>query len=462
MPGNRHRLVLTVHHIVVDGWSLPILLQEIFTGYFGQRLPAAVPYRNFVSWLAGQDRADAHAAWREVLDGFETPTLVAPLAPQGPRGVESYQLSGETTRALGELARSQHTTVNTVLQAGWAQVLMMATGRHDVAFGTAVSGRPVDLAGADSIVGLLINTVPVRATATAASTVADLLGQLQRFHNDTLEHEHLALTEIHHLTGHDRLFDTIFLYESYPIDTSALGGAHELTVTDFTSREYNHYPLSVVVIPGRELGLRVEFDTDVFDAASIDILIGRLERVLEAMAADPGQRLSSIDVLDAGEHARLEEIGNQAVLSQPGPAPVSIPQVFATQVARTPQAVAITCEGQTLTYGELEEAANRLAHLLAGHGAGPGQRVALLLPRSAPAIVAILAVLKTGAAYLPLDPAHPDARIGFMLDDAAPIAAITTAELRPRLQGSGVAVLDIDDPALAAQPSTALPAPSPG
>ena len=198
-----------------------------------------------------------------------------------------------------------------------------------------------------------------------------------------------------------------------------------------------------------------------FDAAGIDILIGRLERVLEAMAADPGQRLSSMDVLDAGEHARLEEIGNQAVLSQPGPAPVSIPQVFATQVARTPQAVAITCEGQTLTYGELEEAANRLAHLLAGHGVGPGQRVALLLPRSAPAIVAILAVLKTGAAYLPLDPAHPDARIGFMLDDATPIAAITTADLRPRLQGSGVAVLDIDDPALAAQPSTALPAPGP-
>ena len=196
-------------------------------------------------------------------------------------------------------------------------------------------------------------------------------------------------------------------------------------------------------------------------AAGIDTLIGRLERVLEAMAADPGQRLSSMDVLDAGEHARLEEIGNQAVLSQPGPAPVSIPQVFATQVARTPQAVAITCEGQTLTYGELEEAANRLAHLLAGHGVGPGQRVALLLPRSAPAIVAILAVLKTGAAYLPLDPAHPDARIGFMLDDATPIAAITTTDLRPRLQGSGVAVLDIDDPALAAQPSTALPAPAP-
>ena len=138
--GNKHRFVLTFHHIVIDGWSLPILLQEIFASYFRQRLPAAAPYRNFVNWLSSQDRDAAHAAWRTVLDGFDTPTLVAPPAPPGPRGVESYRLSAETTRALGELARSCHTTVNTVLQAAWAQVLMMLTGQQDVAFGTAVSG----------------------------------------------------------------------------------------------------------------------------------------------------------------------------------------------------------------------------------------------------------------------------------------------------------------------------------
>ncbi len=284
---SEHRLVLTFHHIVIDGWSLPILLQEIFAGYFGQRLPAAVPYRNFVSWLAEQDREAAHAAWREVLDGFEAPTLVAPLAPPGPRRVDSYQLSAETTRGLGELARSCHTTISTVLQAGWAQVLMMATGQQDVAFGTAVSGRPAELAGADSMVGLLINTVPIRANTTAASTVADLLAQLQRDHNNTLEYEYVALTEIHHLTGHDRLFDTLFLYESYPVDTSAFMGVHELTITDFTSREYNHYPLSVMAIPGQELGLRVEFDAAAFRPEDIDTLVERFERVLAAMTADP-------------------------------------------------------------------------------------------------------------------------------------------------------------------------------
>ena len=190
MPENQHRLVVTIHHIVIDGWSLPILLQEIFAGYFGQRLPPPAPYRNFVTWLGDQDLDAARAAWREVLAGFETPTLVAPPAQAGPRGVESYRLSAETAKSLSELARAQHTTVNTVLQAAWAQMLMWLTGHQDVVFGTAVSGRPVDLAGADSMVGLLINTIPVRANMTASTTVADLLGQLQHHHNDSVDHEH--------------------------------------------------------------------------------------------------------------------------------------------------------------------------------------------------------------------------------------------------------------------------------
>ena len=168
-----------------------------------------------------------------------------------------------------------------------------------------------------------------------------------------------------------------------------------------------------------------------FDADSIQALIERLQRVVVAMTADPTRRLSSMDVLDAGEHARLDEVGNRAVLTQPAPPAVSIPVVFAAQVARTPEAVAISCGERSWTYRELEGAANRLAHLLAGQGAGPGQCVALLLSRSAEAIVAILAVLKTGAAYLPIDPGLPAARIGFMLADAAPIAAITTAGVRP-------------------------------
>ena len=178
------------------------------------------------------------------------------------------------------------------------------------------------------------------------------------------------------------------------------------------------------------------------------------------MTADPGRRLSSVDVLDAGEHARLDGWGNRAVLTEPVSG-VSVPVLFAAQVARAPEAVALSCGGRSMTYRELDEASNRLAHLLTGRGAGPGQCVALLFSRSAEAIVAILAVLKTGAAYLPIDPALPAARIGFMVDDAAPIAAVTTAGLAERLDGCDLVVIDVEDPRIDSQPSTPLPAPAP-
>ncbi|WP_297701269.1 amino acid adenylation domain-containing protein, partial [Mycobacterium sp.] len=444
---NEFRFVLTVHHIVMDGWSLPVLLHEVFACYYASRLPAAPPYRSFVSWLADRDVVAARAAWREVLDGFDTPTLVGPAGrvELGRRGVTSLQLSTETTSALGELARSCRTTVNTVLQAAWAQLLMSLTGRHDVAFGTAVSGRPAELPGAESMVGLLINTVPVRAHATAATTVAEFLGRLQRAHNDTVEHQHLALTEIHRVTGHDQLFDTLLVYENYPINAAALAPTDDLTVTEFTSHDYNHYPLSLQAAPGDELRLRIEFDTDVFDPAAADTLIERLRRLLVAMPADPARRLLSLDVLDAPEHAALQLWGNRAVLTEQPGAPVSMPARFAAQACRVPDAVAVTVGGRSMTYRELDEASNRLAHTLMERGAGPGEYVALLFSRSAEAIVAILAVLKTGAAYLPVDPELPAARIEFMLGDATPIAAVTTAGLRDRLDGSGLPVIDIDD-----------------
>ena len=140
------------------------------------------------------------------------------------------------------------------------------------------------------MVGLLINTVPVRASITPATTIADLLDQLQSAHNDTLEHQHLALAEIHRVAGHDQLFDTLFVYENYPVDTAALAGDHELAITEIAAREYNHYPLSVQAQLDRELSVRVEYDTDVFDAASVEALIGRFKRVLVAMTADSGQQ----------------------------------------------------------------------------------------------------------------------------------------------------------------------------
>ncbi|WP_156744503.1 non-ribosomal peptide synthetase, partial [Mycobacterium sp. E740] len=342
---DRHRFVLTNHHIVIDGWSLPILLNEIIAGYYGQPLPAPASFRSFVNWLAGQDREAAQAAWSELFAGFDTPTLVAPAGRGGlgRRGVVAHRVPEQIMKGLTELARSQQTTVNIVLQAAFAQLLCQLTGQQDVAFGTAVSGRPTEVAGAESMVGLLLNTVPVRASMTAATTTAELLDRLQGAYNQTLEHQHLALNDIHRVTGHEQLFDALFVFENYPIDTAASAGDHELAITEFATREYNHYPLTVAAMPGSDLGLRIEFDTDVFDAEGIRALIERLERVLVVMTADAGRRLSALDLLDQAEHVRLAEVGNRVVLTQPRSASVSIPVLFGERVGRAPEAVAISC-----------------------------------------------------------------------------------------------------------------------
>jgi non-ribosomal peptide synthase protein (TIGR01720 family) len=311
---DRHRLVLTNHHILMDGWSLQILLREIFVGYYGHRLPAPVSYRRFVAWQADRDRGAAGTAWREVLAGFDTPTLVGPpdRLGLGPREAESFWVPEDITQAIGVLARSCHTTVSTVLQAAWAQLLSSLTGRHDVAFGAVVSGRPAEVVGADSMVGLMINTVPVRANITPATTTTDLLEQLQSAHNHTLEHQHLSLRDMHRITGQERLFDTVFVYENYPTGAASVGSVDELVVTEATNRDYYHYPLTIQAAPGRELHLRIQFRTDLFDMATIETLMERFTQVLVDMIADPTRRLSSSGLLGS-EHTRLDGWGNREV-----------------------------------------------------------------------------------------------------------------------------------------------------
>ncbi|MEV3906130.1 condensation domain-containing protein, partial [Mycobacterium sp. NPDC050551] len=282
---DRHRLVLTCHHAVIDGWSMPILLQEIFASYLGHRLPAAVPYRRFVSWLADRDVEAARAAWAAVWAGFDTPTLVA--APDrlglGPRAMTVVELDEPHTAGLAELARAGQTTVNTVLQAGWAVLLAGVTGRADVAFGAVVAGRPDEVPGVESMVGLLINTIAVRARIDPATTVAQLLTALDTQRIDTLDHQHLGLTEIHRLTGHQQLFDTVLVYENYPADTATHTSLEGLTISDASVRDYYHYPLVVQAIPGPRLRLLIQYRTEVFTTHTIEALTTALQHILTAM-----------------------------------------------------------------------------------------------------------------------------------------------------------------------------------
>jgi amino acid adenylation domain-containing protein/thioester reductase-like protein len=493
---DEHVLVAVVHHIAADGWSITALVRDLGVAYASQcarRAPGWAPlpvqYVDYTLWQRAQfgdlDDSDSRIAaqlayWEQALAGLPERLQLPTDRPYPPvadyRGARvAVDWPAELQQRVREVAREYNATSFMVVQAALAALLSKLSASSDVALGFVIAGRG-DRA-LDELVGFFVNTLVLRVDLAGDPTVAELLAQVRARGLAAYEHQDVpfeVLVERLNPTrslAHHPLVQVVLAWQNFPGHTSdpaaglALG---DLQVTQMPAdTEWARMDLTFTLAErftdaGEPAGIYgdVEFRTDVFDADSIEALIERLERVLVAMTADHTRSLSSVDVLDAGEHARLDGWGNRAVLAQPA-AGVSIPVLFAAQVARTPEAVAISCGGRSMTYRELEETANRLAHLLAGTGVGPGGCVALLFPRSAEAIVAVLAVLKTGAAYLPIDPGLPAARIGFMVADAAPIAAITIKDLRSRLDGHDLLVIDVEDPRIQTYPCTGLPAPAP-
>ena len=345
----------------------------------------------------------------------------------------------------------------------------------DVAVGFPIAGRGDP--ALDELVGFFVNTLVLRVQVAGDPSFAELIGQvrarsLAAFAHQDVPFEVLVerLNPTRSLTHHP-VVQVMLAWQNLPGQTGdpaaglSLGDVRvtPMPADTHTARMDLSFSLAERWTEAGELagiGGVVEFRTDVFDSASIETLVGRLQWVLTVLTADPTRRVSSVDVLDEGEHARLE-VWSSGGVDRAGTRAVSIPALWDARVARCPDAVAVRFEGRSMTYRELDEASNRLAHRLVGHRAGPGRCVALLLPRSAGAVVAMLAVLKTGAAYLAIDAALPDARVEFMLTDAAPVAAVSTAGLRSRLDGHDVAVIDIADPGIDTQPATGWWAPAP-
>ena len=492
---DEHVLVAAVHHIAADGWSIAPLVTDLGVAYTDrcvERSPewAELPlqYVDYTLWQRGRfgdldDRDSPIAAqldyWQEALAGMPE-RLQLPSDRPYPAVAEQHGASvtvdwpADLQQAVRTVAAEHNATSFMVMQAALAALLSQLSASSDVAVGFPIAGR--NDPSLNNLVGFFVNTLVLRVEVFGDPTAAELLAQVRRRSLDAFDHQDVpfeVLVERLNPTrslAHHPLVQVSLAWQNLPGHTSdptaglALGDLQvtQIPVDTHTARMDLSISLAErFTTTGEPAGIvgTVEFRTDVFDAETIETLIERLRGVLVAMAADPGRRLSSIDVLDPGEHTRLQEWGNRAVLAERA-TPVSIPETFGVQVARTPQAMALTFQGRSLSYRELDEAANRLAHLLAGQGAGPGECVALMFERSAQAIVAMLAVLKTGAAYLPMDPAHPRARIAFMIADATPIAAITTEALRSRLDGFDLPVIDVDDPAVQIEPSTPLPAPA--
>ncbi|MFI1227663.1 MULTISPECIES: amino acid adenylation domain-containing protein [unclassified Streptomyces] len=460
-----HRLLLTKHHILMDGWSSPIVAGELFELYARKGdpsgMPEVTPYREYLSWLAKQDRGAAEEAWRSVLAGIAEPTLLAPES-QGRTAVvpEEFraELPADLTAAVTAVARKHGWTLNTVVQGAWGLLLSSLTGRDDVVFGTTVSGRPPEIPGVETMVGLFINTLPVRVRLDPAESLAGLLTRLQDQHTDLMDHQHLSLTAIQGLAGVGTLFDTLVLFENYVVDSktveSSLSGAR---VTGGSGRDATHYPLSLAVAPAPCLQIKVGYRPDLFDPEAVESLVARFTRLVEAIAQEPARPVGRVDTLSPADRARVLEQWNDT--ARPAP-PATVADLFQAQVADTPGGTAVVHGSVELSYAELNARANRLARLLVSRGVGPGSLVALSLPRSERMMVAVLAVLKSGAAYLPIDPKYPADRISYIVEDAAPALVLTESSVSAGLPVQDDRRIELDDPAtvgaIAAHPDTDL------
>jgi amino acid adenylation domain-containing protein/non-ribosomal peptide synthase protein (TIGR01720 family) len=433
-------LLWTCHHLLLDGWSTAQVFGDVLGEYLALTTgrpaasPARRPFRDYLAWLAGQDVAAAQAHWRDVLAGITNRT---PLPFDRPP-VAAHQT--ETTAAvrltlpaadLERTARDHGLTVNTVVQGAWALLLARHSGDEDVVFGTTVSGRPGDLPGAESIVGMFINTVPTRVRVEPGEPVLPWLRALQEAQAESRRFDFLSLAQVRAcgaIPAGEPLFDSLVAFENYPIETEHADGPRVAAVD---SIETTNLALSLTAhVDDTELHMELGYDPRLFDRATAETLSARLRRLVAAMAADPVRTLGELPVLSAAER---EQVLHEWQGAATGTRPATLIELFRAQVARTPDLPALIAGDTVLTYAELAERVDTLGRVLAARGAGPEQVVALVLPRSVELVVAQLAVAAAGAAYLPVDPDYPADRKQFMLADTEPVLVIDDLAQVPAL-----------------------------
>jgi amino acid adenylation domain-containing protein/non-ribosomal peptide synthase protein (TIGR01720 family) len=421
----RRRLVLAQHHVLLDGWSMPLLLADLLACYTRDdaAAPSPRPFRDYLQWLATLDSEESLQVWRSALAGIEEPTLVAPSARSHHIEYVSDEVAADldevTTARIVSAARGVGVTLNTMVTLAWGLVLGAHTSRRDVVFGATVSGRPPELDGVGAMIGLCINTIAARVRWTPDESVASALVRLHHEQARLLDHHHVDLAVL--AAG---LFDTSVAFESYPVDRDALLAERDgPTVAGVDVLDSTHYPLSLAVTiePDGRLRVRATYRPDLFDSVGIGRITDQFLRVLDAMGRGPRGAIADIDL--AGDRdRRLVARWNDTVHPLP---PATLPELFRAAAARTPNAVALTFRGQSLTYDEFASRVTTLAARLAAAGVGPEMAVAVAIPRSFELFVGVYAVLEAGGHYVPVDLDHPAERVHRILADSGAALGLT-------------------------------------
>ncbi|SFW84543.1 amino acid adenylation domain-containing protein, partial [Pseudomonas sp. NFACC09-4] len=421
-----YEFIRSFHHILMDAWCISLVTVDflkVYEALCNDRTPelkSPRPFRDYIQWLQRQDAGKAEQFWRGQLQGLSAPT---PLTVDNGVSRDRYtdavlvddqliHLDEQQTQALATFCRQRRITANTFFQGVWSLLLSRYSGQRDVVFGVTVAGRPADLTGVAEMIGLFINTLPLRVSVDPDAALGNWLQALQGLNVDMRDFEHTPLTDIQGWSDFPRgetLFDSILVFENAPIDEQILEGGFQFSLEGMDHSVHTHYGLTVVILPGEQLGIRVSYDRERFDAATVQRLLGHIASLVHSMLAAPDAPLGSFELLAPQERQQL--LGEWAVNPHEFPLDQSYAQLFAAQVAQRGGQVAAVCAGESLTYAELDRLSTRLAHALRAAGASEGDLVALLAPRGLALLTMMLAVFKAGAAMLPLEVNHPPERL---------------------------------------------------
>jgi amino acid adenylation domain-containing protein len=437
-----HHLIWTQHHLILDGWSAGLVLKDVFSVYSEDTLSPRPPYRDYIAWLTKQDYQAAQDFWKKYLAGFTEPTVLP--CSRSPQSVPTWdeqevRLSPQITTALRSLSQQHQLTLNTVIQGTLSILLSRYTDRPDICFGATQSGR--SFPGSESMIGLFINTLPVRVQVPDNQLFISWLQQLQTQQVEALQYDYSALMDIQtwsEISPGTPLFETLLVFENYPIDPTLTQTNRPLRLTHARPIEWNSVPLTLLVAAAETLTLKVKFDRHRFPSDAIARLLNHFQTLLQSIITQPSAPICDLSLLSAVEQQQLQT-WNQTTAPYPQHC---LPDLFEAQVEKTPDAIALIFADQQLTYRELNHRANQLAHLLQSQP--PQEIIGICADRSPEMIIGLLAILKTGAAYLPLDPTLPLDRLTFMVEDAQIKTLLTPFPLAS--QFPSVACLPIHSP----------------
>jgi len=460
LADDNHRLIWTMHHILLDGWSLSLVMGKfllLYRGYaMGQAMPAGKEdrFEDYIKYIHRLDPYKADSFWREYLKDQTSPALLPFITSYKERNSGNgtyHQISLEVgaaeTSILKAFSQQHQLTINTLVQGAWALLLSEYCGQQDVVYGVSVSGRPADLPGMEQRIGLYINMLPLRSKVPAEMGVVEWLTELQSGHSIAREYQYGSLRKLQQrytaITGD--WFDSMIAFENYPIsetltEEKATGGGFE--ARGISTTEHTNYPLTITVSSGDSIHVQFNYNSDLLSDEYAHRIKGHFGRVLTEIGFAAQKKTGELSLLTAEEETTLEGF-NRTELEV---SDKTLVELFEEQAGRTPDAVAALYEGQTMTYGELNEQSNRLAFYLRELGIGPEMLVPVCMERSAEMLVAILGIWKAGGAYVPVDPAYPAERIKYMLEDTGAAIVVSNSRQRHRIvKGSMCSIVEVDE-----------------